>query len=201
MLRCRVMRTLLKALATVAAASCWLGATPAAADGGWLDEPVLEAWNQPGQGIPAAPPAMSAPNPLCDRLHRPAETAEDAAVETAGWTLFATYESGWGIRVVHGLVGHDGMCRPLDFQTFVFVNGVFAGTISPVPMNARTDGAESSTVVSAPGDLLVSQFARYGASDPLCCPSRISIVQLRLEQSGEAPVLLPGAVSTAPGAP
>jgi len=195
------MRTVSKALAIVAISSCWLVAAPAAADGGWLDEPVLDAWNQPGQGVPAAPPATGSPNPFCDRLHRPAETAEDAAVETAGWTLYATYESGWGVRVVHGLVGHDGMCRPMDYQTFVFVNGVYAGTTSPVPMSARTDGAETSTMLSAPGDSLVSQFARYGSSDALCCPSRISTLQLRIDQSGGAPALMPGAVFTAPSVP
>ena len=65
----------------------------------------------------------------------------------------------------------DGMCRPNGFQAFVFVNGVFAGTLSPVLMNARTDGSIASLNVSIfnAGEIS-ADFARYSDQDPLCCP-------------------------------
>jgi len=57
----------------------------------------------------------------------------------AGWHLFSAAQVGWGIRLVDGLVGYDGMCRPNQFQGFVFADGQFVGTISPAPMNSRTE--------------------------------------------------------------
>jgi hypothetical protein len=197
------MRMVLVALvraSAVAAALCMSATTAAFADGAWLDQSPPAQWNVAGQDVPAAPQPGPA-DPRCDRVHRPTETSEDSAVEAAGWVLFDSYESGWGVRLVHGLVGHDGMCRPLDYQTFVFVNGVFAGTTSPSPMNARTDGAESTAVIAPRGDALNAQFARYAETDPFCCPSRISTVTYRIEMDGGTPVLVPGTVYTGPGRP
>jgi len=174
-------------------------AAAALADGGWLDASPLVSWNPPGADIPVAPATSGAVDPRCARLDRPAETAEDAAVAAAGWTLFGSYQSGWGVRLVYGRTGQDGMCRPLGYQEFVFVNGVFAGTISPAPMDARTDGAESTTLITGPGDSLQAQFARYARTDPLCCPSRVSSVEYHLKQDSGAPVLEPGSVYTASG--
>jgi hypothetical protein len=169
-------------------------AAPVSADGAWLDQPLV-SWNEPGMAIPAAPPPSPFTDSRCERQHRPAETAEDEAVAAAGWTLFGAYQSGWGLRLIYGLAGHDGMCRPLEYQEFVFVNGVFAGTISPSPMNARTDGAENRTFISD-GESLLAQFVRYRDSDPLCCPWGTSSVQYRINLDAAAPVLLPSSVYT-----
>src|SRR5215212_10546492 len=171
----------------------------AEADGTWLDAP-LASWNSPGMVIPAAPRLAGAPpdDPLCIRLKRPPETAEDAAVAGAGWTLFNTYQAGWDVKLVSGLVAHDGMCRPLNYQVFVFVDSVFAGTIAPQPMNARTDGAETQARISAGGDGLSAQFARYTDSDPLCCPSGTTSVEYRIVRATAGSVLVPvSAVATA----
>jgi hypothetical protein len=167
-------------------------ASDARADGSWLDAP-LSAWNAPGMDVPAPPPPESAapPDPRCERTHRAAETAEDGAVAAAGWTLYDAYQAGWGVKIVAGLVGHDGMCRPLSYQQFVFVDGVFAGTISSLPMNARTDGAASSAAPSAQGEGVTAQFARYTGADPLCCPSATTVVDYRIDRSGPSPVLVP----------
>jgi hypothetical protein len=69
----------------------------------------------------------------------------------------------------------DGMCRPMSYQAFVFSNGSFVGTLSPVPMDSRTDGA-LSTFRLLDASRVQAEFARYTESDPLCCPSRISTV-------------------------
>ena len=184
----------------IAAAQLWAWTTPAFAAAVWLDEP-LAAWNEPGMAIPIAPPQAGTSDPQCARLHRPPETAEDEAVVGAGWTLFGAYQSGWGTRLIYGLSDHDGMCRPVGYQEFVFVNGIFAGTISPVPMNARTDGAEGRTTISVAGDRLLAQFARYAATDPLCCPSRTTSVDYEIAGKPDAPVVVPAGVYTSPAAP
>jgi hypothetical protein len=174
----------------------------ARADGAWLDAP-LDSWNAPGMAVPAAPPAASTepPDPRCARTHRAVETAEDGAVAAAGWTLFGTYQAGWGVKIVSGLVDHDGMCRPVAYQQFVFVDGAFAGTISPLPMSARTDGAATSATPSSQGEGATAQFARYTEADPLCCPSATTHVDFRIDRSGPGPVLVPTAATRLPRQP
>jgi len=67
------------------------------------------------------------------------------------------------------------MCRPLTYQEFVFVRGVFAGTLSPGTMDSRADG--SLNRVTLQGDRrLVAEYARYTRADALCCPSRTTSV-------------------------
>ena len=168
-------------------------AMPAHADGTWLDQPLVN-WNVPGAAVPAAP-AGDFSNPMCGQDARPAETAEDQAVSDAGWTLFGAYQGGWGITVVSGLAGYDGMCRPFGYQFFVFVNGAFAGTVSPAPMDSRFDGSATIVRLETSGRL-AAQFSRYSDSDPLCCPSRISFVTYGFDASQGAPVLAPISVST-----
>ncbi len=168
-------------------------ALPARADGSWLDQPLVN-WNVAGAALPAPPPEEVV-NPMCGQDARPAETAEDQAVSDAGWTLFGAYQGGWGVTVVSGLSGYDGMCRPFGYQFFVFVNGAFAGTISPEPMNSRFDGAATIVRLETQGRI-TAQFSRYGDSDPLCCPSRTSFVSYGFDESQGTPVLAPLDVST-----
>ena len=177
----------------------------AQADGAWLDGPPVQ-WNSPGMAVPAAPFTEDLDTtgfPFCGRDERPVETFEDEAVANAGWRLFGTYEAGWGVTVIHALTGYDGMCRPMGYQVFVFADGHFAGTISPEPMNSRTDGAGGSVLLLAPGNALSAAFQRYADTDPLCCPSRRSLVgySIELDRTGTRPVLLVAQVSTIPNEP
>jgi hypothetical protein len=168
------------------------------ANGGWLDD-SLQVWNAPGQPIAQAPPDEgSNDDPRCLVTVRPPESSEDETVFAAGWTLFGTYEGGWGVRLVKGLVGFDGMCRPWSYQFFVFVDGDFAGTVSPVPMSSRTDGAAGQVFLYDSGEQLTAQFARYAETDPLCCPSRTSSVRYRIERGDPGPSVVPLDVFTAP---
>lgn len=114
---------------------------------------------------------------------------EDYLLADRGWTVFGSYVGGWGIVVVKGLSGYDGMCRPLGFNEFVFVNGVFAGTISPMPMDSRTDGV--GDVIALNQDHLITQFQRYKPTDPLCCPSAQTSVTYTVTQTPQGPVLTP----------
>jgi hypothetical protein len=142
---------------------------PAYADGVWLDDQSV-SWNAPGMSIPQASLPDPSIDPRCRILSRQAETDEDRATTQAGWALFASHQSGWGIKVVRGLAGYDGMCRPLEYQAFVFVDGTLARTLSPGTMNSRSDGARTGIDFYSP-DRVVGLFVRYTKKDPLCCPA------------------------------
>jgi LppP/LprE lipoprotein len=158
------------------------------ADGAWLDDPSV-SWNTPGMAMVQATPHDPAIDPRCFNSSRMPETDEDQAVNQAGWTLFASYTGGWGIKVVRGLAGYDGMCRPMEYQAFVFVDGMLAGTLSPGTMGSRSDGALIGVDWSSP-DQLVGTFVRYTEQDPLCCPSARSTVRYSIDRTSPAPVVV-----------
>ena len=91
--------------------------------------------------LPQASPMDRSTNPQCLPQRRPVDTSADQALVDSGWTLFSGYQAGWDTYVVAALSGYDGMCRPLGYNVFVFVDGQFAGTISPDVMDSRTDGS------------------------------------------------------------
>jgi len=178
-------------------------APDAHAQGAWLDQPTPTSWNSVGMAVPSAPSDAYA-NPRCALDERPAETAEDLALTAAGWRLFREYESGWSLRVILGLAGYDGMCRPTGFQVFVFLGGTFAGTLSPTPMDSRADGSltESRFLSPLPGEnTLSATFNRYTDLDPLCCPSGRATVTYLMERGAAGPVLVPVRAETGPTGP
>ncbi|MFN8541369.1 MAG: hypothetical protein U0232_28330 [Thermomicrobiales bacterium] len=61
-------------------------------------------------------------------LRSPSPSAAENAVTGAGWGLVRTSLVGNGVTVVYGALAFDGMCRPLQFQMFVFVQGNYAET-------------------------------------------------------------------------
>lgn len=140
----------------------------------WLDTPKPAAWNKAGAPIPTAPAVAGAPDPRCREGARPPQLSEDKKVRERGWDLVGAYQGGWQTLVIRGTAGYDGMCRPRRYQDFVFVRGDFAGTLSPEPMESRADGALSHVTLQR-GQLFV-EYDRYAAKDPLCCPSRTTLV-------------------------
>jgi LppP/LprE lipoprotein len=162
----------------------------------WLDEPKPASWNTPGLSIPPAPPLQGSMDPRCRELARPPQSEEDKRVRDQGWDLIGAYQGGWQIVVIRGTAGYDGMCRPRQFQDFVFVRGVFAGTLSPQAMDSRTDGALGR--VSLQDDSrLTAEYHRYAATDPMCCPSRTTAVVFEIAH--EPPAVRPVSASTSPG--
>jgi len=159
--------------------------------GAWLDQP-LASWNQAGVTIPAAPaPKGDSPtDPRCARGVRPPETPSERLVSSAGWSLYAEPKKRGTVTVLLGEASIDGMCRPWDYQAFVFVKGAFAGTLSPSVMDSRTDGALSEIRFPAPSAIEVV-FLRYTDTDPLCCPSRLTTVRYRIERGPKGPVVVP----------
>lgn len=176
---------LLPGAAQVAAQDATPVATAATAS--WLDS-TTGNWNTPGMAIPAAPDFEDYSNLNCGDQERPAETPQDQALVDAGWHLFLAYQQGWGVTLVSGLSGYDGMCRPIGFQDFVFVDGEFAGTLSPEPMASRSDGAaDSANLWSA--DKISAQYRRYAPDDALCCPSGGNYVEFTITRGADGPVV------------
>ena len=148
----------------------------------WLDRAKPDAWNKPGLVIPAAP-AVEDVDSRCRGEARPPELPEDKRVREAGWDLMGGYQGGWEMLLIGGAAGYDGMCRPLRYQYFLFVRGAFAGTLSPQPMDSRTDGAAGRVGLQA-GGRLTAEYQRYASSDPLCCPSRTTSVTFEVVKGG-----------------
>ncbi len=162
-----------------------------AAQQSWLDAPLTN-WNPAGRPLPTAPrPDSGSRDPQCASREREPATAEDQQVVAAGWGLYSTYQAGWDVTIVSGTSDYDGMCRPMGYQVFVFLRGQYAGTIAPVPMASRADGALSDVHYFG-GDQLTGTFVRYAPDDPLCCPSRPSVfVTYRLVTTPNGPSLQP----------
>jgi len=178
-------------LAAVASSPRVSGAQAAASS--WLDESKPVSWNAPGLAIPAAPKVQDNPDPRCRTLARPAEIEEDKQLRERGWDLVGDFQGGWQIRVILGTAGYDGMCRPRQYQGFVFVRGVFAGTLSPQAMDSRSDGALDQVHLQGDGRL-TAEYRRYASKDPLCCPSRTTNVVFDIAK--DTPVLRAVSAST-----
>jgi heat shock protein HslJ len=159
----------------------------------WLDDAKPASWNIAGALIPAAPKIQSGDG-RCRDAARPAELDEDARVRDRGWDLVGAYQGGWQMRVIRGTAGYDGMCRPRQYQGFVFVRGVFAGTLSPQAMDSRTDGALGRVSLNS-AKSLTAEYVRYTAADALCCPSSTTSVLFEIVTDG--PVVRPVSASTA----
>lgn len=158
--------------------------------GGWLDQPTPPAWNKAGARIPPAP--RFDPDPFlarqCASQARAPASDADRAVAKAGWVLMGASQRFGETEVVLARSGVDGQCRPLGYQAFVFSGGRFAGTLAPRPMDSRTDGAAQVPQLWS-ADAIVVPFSRYASGDPLCCPSRLSTVQYRVEAGAKGPLV------------
>ena len=175
-----------------------IGTGALAQTGEWLDKPLVP-WNEPGAVVPKAPaPKGDKPTDRrCASTVRRPETAAERAVAAAGWSLYGKTRTDGTTTILLGEASVDGMCRPWDFQAFVFVKDVFAGTLSPRPMDSRTDGALSDVPrLSATAVEVV--FFRYVGADPLCCPSRLTIVRYRIDGGPKRPVVIPVSARSTP---
>ncbi|MGE3511768.1 MAG: LppP/LprE family lipoprotein [Vicinamibacterales bacterium] len=161
-------------------------------DASWLDRP-LRSWNR-GGAVDRARVIDEERSALADRCHQPVLQASPAerALTEAGWLAFhvggGPLVSG-DLEIVGGMTAADGMCRPLQYNLFVFVGGRFAGTLSPVLMDARADGASGAVRIA--GGAIRVDFSRYRGDDPLCCPSAHVEVRYRVDRTAGAAVVVP----------
>ena len=171
----------------------------AASPGSWLDAKAPANWNVTGAALPARPgprDAELAPGGRCASTVRPPSSLEDSALTKRGWSLVGPYTRYGSTSVVMAMSSADGMCRPNGYQAFVFVNGTFAGTLAPKPMDARTDGSISSLNVPLYNATEISaDFVRYSAQDALCCPHATTTVMYHV-QTGTRPRVAPLSTET-----
>jgi hypothetical protein len=172
-------------------AAVLLAQTP---DPSWLDRP-LDNWNDPGRPLERAMPTGETIAELAKRCDSPVRrtTAGERALADAGWLPFRPFDRQLvqrDVELIGGMSEADGMCRPQEFNVFVFVNGRLAGALSPALMASRTDGALGA-VRLADDETIAAEFLRYGDKDALCCPSSRVTVRYRIDRQGPAPVVVP----------
>lgn len=161
----------------------------------WLDQPLTRNWNTGNGVVPTAPRGGNPIEGICKTQVRTPDSLADRAVTRAGWSLYGQAHVFGTVTVVTAMASVDGMCRPSQYNGFVFVGSRFAGTLSPTNSLARSDGALSHITIMEPTEMLV-EFARYGENDALCCPSRTSLVTYSLT-AGTRAVLKAEDVATA----
>jgi LppP/LprE lipoprotein len=165
------------------------GSEPKPAAGGelqnWLDGPRRD-WNTAGMTVPG--PGVDISVVGCEAGLRPAETAEDEAVVAAGWRLGEPFRAAWGVKVIEGIAWLDGLCRPIRYQEFVFVDGTFAGTIAPTLMSSRA--GDPGRVEWFNRDSVHVEFERFRPGDAFCCPSGAPVrLTFNINRTPSGPVL------------
>ncbi len=161
---------------------------------GWLDRPLTN-WNSPGAELPKAPAAAGSRDDLLKRcgLMPKRSTAAERALADARWIPFLLFDRELiqdDIEILGGMTGADGMCRPAQYNAFVFVGGRFAGTLSPQLMTSQRDGSAVAIRI-VPTETITVDFARYRVEDPACCPSSHLIVRFRIDRTGSASSVVP----------
>ncbi len=157
--------------------------------GSWLDG--TDNWNMVDASIPEAPVYPEGSNLVnCDISKRIASLPEDVLIEAAGWSLTGSAQVHGSTTAIMAMADADGMCRPLDYQVFVFIDGEFSGTLSPTPMDSRTDGSMISFNLYRDG-FIDALFNRYTPEDALCCASGQSRLFYEVERDSDRPVLVP----------
>ena len=160
----------------------------------WLDRPLVN-WNSSAHRMPSAP---ANEEPIADVGKRcdvkpKRTTSGERAVTDAGWLPFYLFDRQivqGDVEIIGGLAGADCLCRPADYNVFVFVAGRFAGTLSPDLMTSRLDGSIGAVRLSEEGTI-AAEFTRYVDPDPLCCPSGRVTVRYQLDRRSTPPVVVP----------
>ena len=183
------MRTAVAIAALSTAVLAAQAATPS-----WLDRPLTN-WNTPGSSISRADTNDETVPEIVARckLTLPRATPAERAVADAGWVPFHMFDRTIvqrDVEIVGGMAGADGMCRPTEFNVFVFVGGTLAGTLSPTEMHSRSDSSIGGAIRLA-DDVIAAEFVRYTDADALCCPSGRVTVRYRIDRKSTPPVVVP----------
>ncbi len=144
--------------------------------------------------IPSSPLTVDSHAALEKRCGTPKAASSEAlaALRRARWVPFLHLDQAIarnGIEVVGGMTAATPGCEPERFNLFVFVDGTFAGTVSPAVMAPSRDGAAGAVRITS-ADTLTVEFARYLPNDTECCPSSRERVSYRIEKRGAGPTLV-----------
>lgn len=183
-------RVSLLALPITIAATVVLSGQPKAQ---WLDQ-RLTAWNQPGVSVPAAPTTLDAQATLDKRCGSPKSVSPTsmAAIRRGRWVPYLHLDQPIArndIEVVGGMIDATPGCDPTTFNLFVFSGGIFAGTVSPVPMTTARDGAAGAVRITG-AETMTVEFARYAPGDAECCASSRVRVSYRIDRTSVGPTLI-----------
>jgi LppP/LprE lipoprotein len=188
----------MKAMLMVALSVCLTSGTAAQpAEKSWLDRPLMN-WNDPATPVPKG---MSTGETIAELAKRCSlvvnrDTPGQRALADSGWL---PYHHGdrqivqRDVEIVGGMAEADGMCRPMEFNIFIFVGGQPAGTLSPLLMMSRVDGSIGA-VRLGPDDTIAADFARYQDRDALCCPSSRVTVRYRIDRTKPQAIVVPVSV-------
>lgn len=157
------------------------------AQSSWLDRPLDTNWNRGDGVVPNAPRNVDRIEGICLEQVRQPESIADRALTRAGWFLFGPAQTYGSVTLVTAMADVDGMCRPNNYNAFVFVANRFAGTLSPNASIARADGAIGAVNLYSP-KRITAEFARYTSNDPLCCPSQTSFAEYSIT-TGARPLI------------
>jgi len=156
----------------------------------WLDDKPLPNWNSRSRAILQTEKMSSSELAQCGRFVRQPTLAADKLLAKYGWTLVGPAQVYGKTTVVTWAQGFDGMCRPRGFQTLVFVDSRVAGTLSPGPMDSRTDGSLINVRMTSE-TTLTAEYIRYRATDALCCPYKTEAVTFVIKPDGANFLLTP----------
>jgi heat shock protein HslJ len=166
------------------------GVSASAQNALWLDQTPLPSWNERSRAAILQTKKIAADElKRCASVVRQPSLAADRLLARSGWTLVGPPQTMGRTSLITVAQSFDGMCRPLGFQKFVFVGSRLAGTLSPAPMDSRTDGALTSARMISENSIS-AEYARYRETDALCCPHKIEAVSFRLKPDGGGNFLL-----------
>ena len=159
----------------------------------WLDQRLTE-WNQVGASVATAPTTLDAQASLEKRCGSPKSASPEsiAAVRRGRWAPFLHLDETIarnGIEVIGGMTAATPGCEPEAFNLFVFVDGAFAGTVSPAAMMPARDGAAGAVRITS-AETMTVEFARYTPRDAACCPSSRVRVSYRINRTRAGPTVI-----------
>ena len=156
----------------------------------WLDMQPLPGWNERKRAILQTKKISPAELKRCGIVVRQPTLAQDFLLTKMNWTLTGAAHVYGKTTVVTAAEAFDGMCRPLKFDTYVFVGNRVAGTLSPGQMDSRTDGSLVNVQLTGEKNL-TAEYVRYRASDALCCPYKTEAVTFVIKPDGANFLLVP----------
>lgn len=156
----------------------------------WLDMKPLPNWNSRKRVILETKKMAAAELKRCSTSVRQPSLPQDFLLTKMNWTLTGAAQVFGNTAVITTAEGFDGMCRPLKYETYVFVGNKLAGGLTPGPENSRADGSIINVNLYSETDLS-AEFARYRDSDALCCPNKTERVTYKVKPDGRNFLLVP----------
>lgn len=156
----------------------------------WLDMNPIPNWSARSRTVLQTKRISPSELRRCAVAVRQPTLPQDRLLTNNGWTLVGAAQVYGRTTTVTVAEGFDGMCRPLKYQTLVFVGNRVAGTLSPGQMDSRTDGSLVNTRLINENNI-TAEYVRYRASDALCCPHKTEAVTFTIKPDGANFLLTP----------